>query len=163
MFCENTLQKTFQLKTQFPDTFCILTVWNKVEGVVLNIKLILFPGNWRLFFGNHLFQMLAFVIDWHGAHQGEVCSSGMRRTVCTHSLRCGCLDCGYLHVTLGPNVCFQSTENESMQAADSGEPLYPSAVSTESNKSSTTLQCTTCTDWISADLCSVRAFHIPTL
>lgn len=71
MFCENTLQKTFQLKTQFPNTFYILTGWNKVEGLVLNTKLILFPGNWRLFFGNHLFQLLAFVTDWHGAHQGE--------------------------------------------------------------------------------------------
>lgn len=57
---------------------------NKVKGLVLNTKLILFPENWRLFFGNHLFQLLAFVIDWHGAHQGEVCSSGVR-AVCTRS------------------------------------------------------------------------------
>lgn len=73
--------------------------------------------------------------------------------MCTHShvsVRCGCLDCGYLHVNLGSNVCIESTEKESMQAADSGEPFNPSVVS---NKSSTTLQCTTCIDWISADLC----------
>lgn len=66
MFCENTLQK---FKTQSPNTFYILTVWNKVEGLVLNTKLILFPGNRRLFLSNPLFQLLASVIDWHGAHQ----------------------------------------------------------------------------------------------
>lgn len=162
MFCENTLQKTFRLRTRFPNTFYILTVWNKVEGLVLNTKLILYPGNWRLFFGNHLFQLLAIVIDWHSAHQGEVCRSGVRRTVLTASVRCGWLDCGYLYVNLGPNVCLQATEKESTQAADSGEPLNPPAVSIVSNKSSTTLQCTTCIDCISAD-CSVRAFHIPAL
>lgn len=90
------------------------------------------------------------------AQEWELC-------VLTASVRCDYLDCGYLHVNLGPTVCLQTTEKELVQAADSGEPVNPSAVSTMSNKSSTTLQCTTCIDWISADLCCVRVFHIPEL